>query len=211
MAFPQAGTACSVSHHPDNAGGGIRERRGRLGPLRCGRKGLWKQPCPRTPTLTSNLGGHPSKFTVAPHLGLFLSLCAISRLSQKVRKGRGALWLPPEAGVPPPKGKNDQRLYVFASRGAGGGGPGGRIQEDRLLLASVHLGFHKQRLPLLCGPQHPLLLPPEVFLLGQQHFLGVHTCLQGENNCSLDLFGGGLPPSPLSPIFSDQPLWPSES
>lgn len=33
--------------------------------------------------------------------------------------------------------------------------------------ASVHLGFHEEGLPLLCGLHRPLLLLPEIFLLGE--------------------------------------------
>lgn len=50
-----------------------------------------------------------------------------------------------------------------------------------------HLGFHKYRFPLVRGHQSPLLLLLEVFLLGQQYFLGVHTRLQGERKQQDDL------------------------
>lgn len=71
---------------------------------------------------------------------------------------------------------------LFASKGVGRWGTRGQDQSRQergqwLLLASGHLGFHKYRLPLLRGHQSPLLLLLEVFLLGQQYFLGVHTRL----------------------------------
>ena len=78
-----------------------------------------------------------------------------------------------------------QRLAVLASEGAGRWGTRRQGQRGQgrgcgLFLASVHLGFHEQRLPLLRGHCSPLLLLLEVLLLGQQHFLGVHTCLEEE-------------------------------
>lgn len=96
----------------------------------------------------------------------------------------GAHWLPAAAGIPSPKEKNAQwppgkgcrDFMSLPQRVLESGAPGGRNREGRLFLASLHLGFHKQRLPLLCG-QLPLLLLPEVFLLGQQYFLRVYTCL----------------------------------
>lgn len=60
---------------------------------------------PRTPTLTSQLGGCPSKFTAAPHLGLFISLWAISRLSQKMRRDRGGSVVTPRSWHPPSQGE----------------------------------------------------------------------------------------------------------
>lgn len=36
-----------------------------------------------------------------------------------------------------------------------------------LVLASAHLGFHEEGLPLLCGHRHPFLLLPKIFLLGE--------------------------------------------
>lgn len=78
----------------------------------------------------------------------------------------GLCGYPQELAPPHPRGRMPRDFMSLLQEVLGGGAPGGTIQEDRLLLASVHLGFHKQRLPLLCGPQPPLLLPPEVFLLG---------------------------------------------
>lgn len=98
--------------------------------------------------------------------------------------------------------------FVFASKGARG--MGSRVQDQRghgLFLASVHLGLHKQRLPLLRGHRSPLLLLLEVFLLGQQYFLGIHTGLYGRINSRLDgsLSGGDLP---LAPSFLSSTFWP---
>lgn len=36
-----------------------------------------------------------------------------------------------------------------------------------LVQAIVHLGFHEEGLSLLCGYRRPLLLLPEIFLLGE--------------------------------------------
>ena len=106
----------------------------------------------------------------------------------------GVKWLPRELMAPHPRRRCPQttstrrwpqRLAVLASEGAGRWGTRWQGQRGQgrgrgLFLASVHLGFHEQRLSLLLGHCSPLLLLLEAFLLGQQHFLGVHTCLGEE-------------------------------
>ena len=138
VAFPQVGPACSVSHQPDNVGGASRGGSGASAHSAVGESASGNNcapfytcpPCllasPQNPLPTSKLGGCLSKFTAAPRLGFFLSLWATPHLSQKMRRGHGGSALPPGAGIPSPKEKNAQRLYVFASRGAGSWGPQGQ-------------------------------------------------------------------------------------
>ena len=78
----------------------------------------------------------------------------------------GALRYPQELASPHPRRRTPRDFMSLLQGVLGAGAPRGRIWEGKLFLVSVHLGFHKQRLPLLCGPQPPLLLLPEVFLLG---------------------------------------------
>ena len=143
---------------------------------------------------SSRLAGDPRKFTATLDLGLLLSPWADPILARKCGGGHGSLVVTLGADCSSSKEKMPTRqchpavatearypcLQGCWEVGTSWQGQRGQGRGCGLFFASVHLGFHEQRLPLLCGHRSPLLLLLEVLLLGQQHFLGVHTCLEEE-------------------------------